>query len=39
MLTASDYNVVPLFFFWLNFPALEPVGDNAHLCELQNLLT
>ena len=36
MLTASDYNVVLLFFFRLNFPALEPVGDNSHLCELQN---
>ena len=36
MLTASDYNVVRVFFFRLNFPALEPVGDNSHLCEPQN---
>ena len=35
MLTASDYNVVQLFFFQLNFPALEPVVDNSHLCEPQ----
>ena len=35
MLAASDYNVVQLFFFRLNFPALEPVGDNSHLCEPQ----
>ena len=34
MLTASDYNVVQLFFFQLNFPALEPVGDS-HLCQPQ----
>ena len=39
MLTASDYNVVRVFFFRLNFPALEPVGDNSHLCEPQNFLT
>ena len=36
MLTASDY-VVQLFFLLLNFPALETVGDNSHLCEPQSL--
>ena len=39
MLTASACNVVQLFFFRQNFPALEPVGFNSHLCEPPNFLT
>ena len=35
MLTAPDHSVVQLFLFLFNFPALEPVGDNSHLCEQQ----
>lgn len=27
--------VVQLFLFLFNFPGLEPVGDNSHLCESQ----
>ena len=35
MLTVSGYNFIEQFFFPLNFPALEPVEDDSHLCESQ----